>query len=389
MDYKKHNREVREIWRTFDAGDPIKMPMVAGVSDRFWVMNRNTNPKGVSFREYTDNPDLMFEMQAGFDRYRRLHVIGDHMMGYPEEEEEGWNVNIDFQNYYEASWFGCKVEFPGHEVPYAVPMLNEDNKELLFEKGIPDPFSGIMGLGRDYYERYLERKKTYLLDGYPVAHIQMFFTGTDGPFTIGCELLGAAQLCVLLYEDPDYVHQLMNYLTEATILRMKAWRKYLDLAEISESFDFADDSIMLLSEEMYREFVLPYHKKLLRGLSTMEVPGRMHLCGDATRHFQTIVRELNISSFDTGFPVDHGRLVRELGPEITILGGPKSELVRAGSREQIMEEAKRIIQEVRPYTKKFILREGNDIAPYTPLENIAALYEARERYGIYQEGSGQ
>lgn len=383
MDFKRHNQEVKEIWRTFDEGNPIKMPMVAGTSDRFFVLNPNTNPGNVTFREYTDNPDLMFEMQAGFDRYRRFSVLGDHRMGYPEEDEEGWTVNIDFQNYYEASWFGCEVKFPGREVPYAVPCLTDDNREMLFEKGIPDPFSGIMGKGREYYERYQERKRTFTLDGYPVSHIQMFFTGTDGPFTVGCELLGPANLCVLLYEDPEYVHRLMDFITEATIARMKAWRKYLGFPEISESFDFADDSVMLLSEEMYREFVLPYHKKLMHGLSTMQVPGRMHLCGDATRHFKTICEELNINSFDTGFPVQHGALIRELGPEITILGGPRSELIRSGTREQILEEGRRIIEEVKPYTKKFILREGNDIAPYTPLENIAALYEARERYGRY------
>lgn len=383
MDFKKHNEEVRKVWKSFDENDPIRIPMIAGTSDRFFVMNKHTNPQNISFREYTDDPDLMFEMQAGFDYYRRFNVIGDHFMGYPEEDEEGWSVNIDFQNYYEASWFGCSVEFPQHEVPYATPLLNEDNKEMLFVKGLPDPFEGIMAKGREYYERYLERMKDYRLDGYPVAHIQMPFTGTDGPFTLACELMGPAEFCICLYEDPEYAHQLMDYITDATIMRMKAWRKYRGMPEISESFDFADDSVLLLSKEMYKEFVLPYHKKLVNGLSEMKVPGRMHMCGDAARHFKTIRDELNIKAFDTGFPVKHGELVRELGPDVIIQGGPKSELIRTGSREEILKEAKRIIDEVKPYTKKFILREGNDIAPYTPLVNIQTLYEAAKMYGQY------
>ena len=150
IDFKRHNSEARDIWKAFWAGDPIKMPMIAGVSDRFFVQNTNTNPGDVSFREYTENPDVMFEMQANFNRYKRFNIIGDHMMGYPEEDEGGWEVHIDFQNYFEAAWLGCKVEFPEHEVPYAVPLLNEDNREMLFEKGLPDPFQGLMGCGRDY-----------------------------------------------------------------------------------------------------------------------------------------------------------------------------------------------------------------------------------------------
>lgn len=383
MNYQDHNREVREVWKTFAEGNPIRVPVIAGVSDRFFVLNPYTNPSNISFEQYTKDPDLMFEMQAKFDHYRRFHVVGDHFMGYPEEEECGWLVNVDFQNYYEAAWFGANVCFPDNQVPYAKPILNEDNLGLLFEKGIPDPFSGLMGTIKNYYEHFQERMETFILDGYPVAHIGGSLAITDGPFTVACELVDPTELCILLYEDPDYVHQLMEYLTEATIQRIKAWRRYLGRPEIAEDFGFADDSILLLSKEMYEEFVLPYHKKLRESLSNTKRPGGIHLCGDATRHFKKISEELNINSFDTGFPVKHGELVRELGPDVRINGGPKAELIRKGTREQILMESKRILEEVMPYTKKFVLREGNDIAPYTPLENIQALYDAAKLYGRY------
>ena len=32
---------------------------------------------------------------------------------------------------------------------------------------------------------------------------------------------------------------------------------------------------------------------------------------------------------------------------------------------------------------KFILREGNNLAPGTPEENVAAMYEAAKEYGTY------
>lgn len=379
-DFKEHNRQVRELWENFRKGTHQRVPMITGISDRFYVLNPVTNPRNVSFYEYSNDPDLMFEMQCEFAKYARFHIPGDHEMGVPEN---GWTVNVDFQNYYEAAWYGAEVCYPDQEVPYAVPLLNEDNKELLFERGIPDPFGGFMARAKEYYDRFRERMKTAEILGQKITDIGAWFTTTDGMFTVACELRGPDNLCIDMYEDPDYYHQLMEYLTESTIARMKAWRRYQGKPEIEKSFGFADDSIMLLSNEMYREFVLPYHKKLAHALSTMEERGGVHLCGDATRHFKTLRDELNIYSFDTGFPVKHGKLCQELGPEVTIQGGPSAQLIRNGTPEEIERESRRILEEVKPVSRNFVFRDGNDIPPYTPMENIQALYDACLKYGRY------
>lgn len=379
-DFTQHNREVSELWDSFKKRTHQRVPMVTGISDRFYVMNKNTNPKNVSFHEYSNNPELMFDMQCAFSQYDRFNIVGDREMGIPED---GWTVNVDFQNYYEAAWYGADVEYPNGEVPFAVPFLHDDNKEELFHKGILDPFGGFMARAREYYDYFKQRAKSTEILGQKISNIGAWFTGTDGMFTVACELRGADNICIDMYEDPDYYHSLMDYLTECTIKRIKAWRKYMGEPEIAKSFGFADDSILLLSKEMYREFVLPYHKRLAKGISTMEERGGVHLCGDATRHFKTIRDELNIYSFDTGFPVNHKELCLELGDEVIIQGGPKAQLIQMGTPQQIEAESKRILEEVKLVSKTFIFRDGNDIPPYTPLENIQALYDACKKYGNY------
>lgn len=382
MDFKTHNQEVKAVWDSYHAGNPIRMPMITGISDRFFVLNKATNPRNVSFHEYSNDVDLMFDMQCAFSEYAKFNIVGDHEMGIPEN---GWLVNVDFQNYYEAAWLGAEVRFPEGEVPFAMPFLNDDNKDALFCKGIPDPFGGFMAKAQQYYDRFKERAAKTTILGQAITDVGAWFTGTDGMFTIACELRGADNICIDMYEDPDYYHQLMDYLTECTISRMKAWRKYMDLPEVAQEFWFADDSILLLSPDMYREFVLPYHKRLGKALSKMEKRGGVHLCGDATRHFKTIRDELNVYTFDTGFPVSHRELCLELGDEVTIQGGPKAQLIHEGTPEEIDCESKRIIDSVKPISKRFIFRDGNDIPPYTPLENIQALYDACKRYGRYAD----
>lgn len=380
MDFKSHNREVREVWDAWEAGRPVRIPMITGISDRYFVLGRETNPRKVSFYDYSHDKALMFEMQCGFARWRQFNIQGDHEMGIPET---GYTVNVDFQNYYEAAWLGCEIRFPENEVPYAVPLLKEDNKNLLFDRGLPDPFSGFMSSAREYYEYFIKKAETTLIDGQKIGRVEAPFMGLDGMFTLACELRGADNLCMDMLEDPDFYHALMEYLTQAVIIRLKAWRAYTGKPEIAESFNFADDSIMLLSREMYRDYVLPYHRKLAEATSTMEKRGSVHLCGDATRHFSLIRDELNVYSFDTGFPVAHRELCEELGPEVSVQGGPSVGFISGADCGEIDAESKRIIESVKPVAPRFVFRDGNDLPPGTPLEKIEALYGACKKYGRF------
>ena len=64
---------------------------------------------------------------------------------------------------------------------------------------------------------------------------------------------------------------------------------------------------MLLSVKMAREFMLPVYRKLKAGMTTAE-HAKIHLCGDATRHFRWLKDEVGVNDFETGFPVDHSKV---------------------------------------------------------------------------------
>jgi uroporphyrinogen-III decarboxylase len=207
--------------------------------------------------------------------------------------------------------------------------------------------------------------------------------GTDGPLTVAANIRGATEFFTDLADDPEYARKLLEFITEATIRRIKAWRKYLGQPEKQENYWFADDSVQLISTEMYREFVLPCHKRLRAELSSTSVGGGVHLCGDSSRHFNVIRDELGMRSFDTGFPIDHAAIRKRLGPEIEILGGPPVEMIRSSTPEQVYERACEILKSGIMEGGRFVLREGNNLAPGTPLENIEALHRAAQTCGRY------
>ena len=152
--------------------------------------------------------------------------------------------------------------------------------------------------------------------------------------------------------------------------------------ETADTMWFADDSIALISENDYIKLILPFHKKLKAALSAEGSATMIHLCGDAERHFKTIRRELNAVRFDTGYPINHGRVVRELGDDVTILGGVKVQTLLHGDADDVRAETKRILLDVLP-CKNFVMRDANNLSPRTPPENLVAMYETVKEFGKF------
>ena len=382
MDFDAHNEEVKEVWDAYHAGKPIRVPVILGLNPRYYLLSSWLNPKGIRFEDYFNDPDLMLETQLEFQHYVRHNLLFDAEMGMPKESWPG--VYVDFQNTYEASWFGCPVMFRENQVPDTEPILTDDTKRMLFDRGIPDPFKdGSMAKNLEYYERMVEKIKGYTFMELPVAGVSPTGLGTDGPFTAAANLRGATEICLDIYEDPESVRELLDYITEATIVRIKAWRAKLGHDQKPACWGIADDSIQLLSCDMYREFVLPCHRRLFEELAGPG-PHSIHLCGDATRHFKMIRDELNVMGFDTGFPVDFGRLRKELGPDVLINGGPSVQFLLQHTPEEIREEVRRILSTGVMEGGKFVLREGNNVAPGIPEANLNAMYDAAKEFGAYR-----
>lgn len=380
IEFEKHNEEVRQVWEAFRARRPIRVPVILGINPRVYLLNPELNQAGISFEQYSEDPDLMAQVQMATQHYTRHHMLQDAPMGLPED---GWAIYVDLQNYYEAAWFGAPVEYRAGQVPDTSPILTDDGKRMLFDRGIPDPLrDGSMGKNQRFYEHMLANMGSYSHAGLPVVSAAMSGLGTDGPMTIAASLRGATELCTDFYENPDYVRELLDYITEATIHRIRALREALGQEARPRCTGFADDSIELLSVDMYREFVLPCHKRLLGALAG-EGPHSVHLCGNVDRLIPVLKEELNLNVWDAGFPVDYGTMREKLGPDFQIQTGPKVSLLVHGAPAEIETECRRILKSGIMEGGRFVMREANNLSPCTPAENVAAMYQATREYGRY------
>ncbi|MGQ9525121.1 MAG: uroporphyrinogen decarboxylase family protein [Armatimonadota bacterium] len=381
-DFEAHNAEVRQVWDAYHQRKPVRVPVVMGIGTRFTILREDTNPDRVTFQQYMEDPETMLKFQLHHQWWVRHNVPQDSEMGPPKE---GWHVGVDFQNTYEAAWFGCPLRYYAGQVPDTAPILqDEDSKRSIFDSGIPDPFEGgLMRRNWEFYDYFCHKKEEgYTYRGLPIVGVSPAGLGTDGPVTVACNIRGATEFFTDLLADTDYALQLLDLITEAIIQRIQAYRRRLGQPLKTQGWGFADDSIQLISTETYKELVFPFHKRLMDAFSEGG-PNSIHLCGDAMRHFPFLRDNLNIQSFDTGYPVDFAWLRRALGPDVEILGGPSVVLLSRATPDQVRAEVHRILGTGITEGGRFILREGNNMPPEVPMANIQAMYEAGKEYGRY------
>ncbi|HPO14949.1 MAG TPA: uroporphyrinogen decarboxylase family protein [Candidatus Hydrogenedentes bacterium] len=378
-DFTAHNEESHALWRAFQEKTHSRVPMRLNTNPRILMLDPKYNTRGVRYQDYITDPELMAQAVLEHQYFLRFILPGDHEKGLPER----WNLWLDFENLYDAAWFGCPVWYRENQVPDAEPILNDDNKRMLFDRGVPDPFKGEWAERAvqfvDYYRAKCAGGWTYLER--PVAPPDNArFEGCDGVFTVAASLRGATELCMDLLTDPGYVHELLDFISTALIARMTAWREYLGRPVRQDAFVMADDSIQLLSLEQYKEFVLPLHRRFYDAFAT-EKDRWMHLCGNAQRHFPTIYKELGVTAFDTGFPVDFEQFRRALGPDVLIAGGPRVSFFLEEDPTPLVTETKRILESGILEGGRVIMQEGNNLPPLARLPVCEAFYETVKEFG--------
>ncbi len=382
MDYTQHNEEVQQVWQAYREGHPLRVPMSLCMDMRWYLLDPQLNREGITWKAYLNQPELMFETYLKY-AYELRHRISyqDAMLGIPEE---GWSVRPFFANIIDEAWFGCPIIYPEGQAATTLPRFAGKHKYEVLERGIPGPFDGMLGKIREYYELFKDLATGREFYGKPVNIGLPQPLSFDGLLTVANGLRGP-ELFEDMLADEEYYHSLMELVLEASIRRIQAWREYCGVDPRPASGSIADDAIQFISTALYREKVLPYHKSFVAALYG-EGPIGMHLCGNVQRHLPTIIRELNVRSFDTGFPINFNTLREQVGEEVEIRGGVRVPDLLNCSPDEIYVKARDILISGIKRGGKYIMAEANDLAPCVPLANLEAMYRATKEFGVYQAG---
>lgn len=249
---------------------------------------------------------------------------------------------------------------------YHVPWLSDKTR--------PGPLTEIP----DYFYRTIDLVRAAVGDTVSV-HGEVF-----SPFTHFMELFGYEDALVGLVTDRAKAHALLRRLTDSSV----AWgvaqaRRATDAVLISSAF--AGGSF--ISRELYREFVLPYERRLAEAIKAAGVPVYTHTCGKIGDRLE-LMFETGTMGIDTLDPpplgnVDLADAKQRIGRKMFIKGNLNAvELLACQQRELIESQVRERLRVGLP-DGGYILSTACSVAPRVEPWKLELLTPLAETYGRY------
>lgn len=199
-----------------------------------------------------------------------------------------------------------------------------------------------------------------------------------GPFTLASHLRGT-QIFLDMFEDPDYVLELMEY-TRKVCQRMADL--YIDAG--MDVIAYVDPLVSQISPEHFVEFVSPAYESLFTTLRLRNVFSSMFVCGDATKNIEVMCKTGpdNIS-IDENINIREAKKITD-AHNVTIGGNIQLTITMLhGTQNANMKAALDIIDACS--TKNLIVSPGCDMPYATPIENVIAVSQAVLNYDETKE----
>jgi hypothetical protein len=204
------------------------------------------------------------------------------------------------------------------------------------------------------------------------------------PFTHFVELVGYANALVSLLSDPDKARAILERLTVASVTWGVAQAEHgVDAVLISSAFAGGP----FLSPRMYRQFVLPYERRVTEAIKATGVPVYTHTCGSIGDRLPLMV-ETGTQGIDTLDPPPLGNTELAdakalIGDQVFIKGNMNAvELLAYETPEQVIEHASERIRIGMP-GGGYILSTACSVAPRMEPWKLQLLTPLAEELGTY------
>ncbi len=257
----------------------------------------------------------------------------------------------------EAADCGAQLEWYDDKPPRAKNQVLGD-KAALAGLTQPDPLGG----GRMH-----DRVKACALFREQVGGEVPILGWVEGPMAEAADLRDMSALMMDFYDDPGFVSDLFDWITEMEIA--------FALAQIEAGADFiglGDAAASLVSADIYTEYILPREARLVEAIQSAGAATRLHICGNTTHLLPHMAKTgAEIIELDHTCDITHAREL--LGPDAILMGNfdPVAELYQASPAvvRAVCERSHRVLGD--PY----ILAAGCEVPPGTPRASIEAMFE--------------
>ena len=290
-----------------------------------------------------------------------------------------------FDNVKQASAFGCEIAWPETETLQAIPYMKDVSEIESFE--IPKPDAGLWGTYIDWWLKMKEFAKdtkvtigagSSMIEGkvemVPLSQMNL------GPHMVAVDMAGT-EFYYWMAEYPEESRKLLEKITIGCFMAEDLARK-ID-PRPRGGFGLAEDSSTILSPHMFQDMVVPYTKRCFDRYGKGLKFGRgLHMCGPSTHLLEILADDLKISDFNVfGSLVKPTDAAKKLGGKSTLWGNVDPILMKNGTKAQVKAACMEALEAMAP-CGGFMLGDGANVCPGTPLENLQVFTEAVREFGV-------
>lgn len=274
-------------------------------------------------------------------------------------------------------------EFGGHYYDlYLHPLRDAESAKEIESYPWPDPLDPARYEGiREKVDDNLKMEKAFVCGRM-----------TAGMWEHATWMMGHEKFFMEMMLNKPLIHALMEKILE---IKMKYWQRYLEIVGehalvISTADDMGTQNSLLVSLELYKEMIWPYHRRLfefLKKTANGKVYIFFHNDGAIYDTIPLLIEagvdilnpwQVNCSGMD-----DTARFKREYGKDLTIWGGScDATILEFGTPEDVRVETRRRIEDLSP-DGGFIFAPIHIIQGGVPPQNIEAWWETHQEFGEY------
>jgi uroporphyrinogen decarboxylase len=266
----------------------------------------------------------------------------------------------------EPSAFGARCIWPENDFPFAAKMLADYADIGRLKK----PDCRTDGLCPFVIKRLQHCQKAIEARGHRIR-----FAASRGPMNIATFLLGHTETLMGVKTNPREIHQLLEIITEFVVEWLR--RQAAALPSI-DGLLVLDDLIGFVGEADFREFVLPYFRRIAAALDVRVKALHNDCHGIVTaRHLS----EMGFNLFNFSFQHSFHQMRQAAGEAVILLGNiPPRDVLAQGTPDDIQRS---VAEALGPLAdrRRIILSCGGGTPPGVSTANLEALCTAARAVG--------
>lgn len=198
----------------------------------------------------------------------------------------------------------------------------------------------------------------------------------QAPFSMASMIRGAQEWMLDLMMPGEEVKQLLEYCTNIGIQFIELMATTgVDMVSNGDSPAGPE----MISPEMFREFALPYEKRLVDAAHRLQLPYLNHICGN-TELILADMLETGTDGLELDYKTDIRKIFDVMGHKKLFIGNiDPSGVLALGSTTLVRQKTMELL-EIYKDSPRLVINAGCAIPPDTPSENIKEMIKTARNF---------